>query len=387
MSGGLERRIGRPPPIGGRISCSNTISRNSGQARPYPPARRRLWVLLAALPALVLPACATRPVDPYLPATPPMVLATPAESGVRDLRAAYREAVCRRLAPDGPACPDVLLRISGESDMPPAPPDTDFAAHYRIGFVPGFLAECFDAFGHTFADAERALSSRGFDVHHLRVAGRGSTAQNAAVLAEQIADLEPDPRPLVLITHSKGLLDVLEYVLRNPTGTPPIAAIVSVAGAANGSPLADQLLSYYQDWIAKIPLPGCEAGVGQEIQDLRRDVRLAWWQRNGAALNVPVFSLVATPRPNRVSPGQLKTYRSLARIEPRNDGKLLWYDQIVPGGYLLGYVNADHWTVAIPVAEELPALARWFPLDVPRVVLVDAAIEIVGRTLADAPAP
>jgi len=316
-----------------------------------------------------------------------MVLSTPAESGVRDLRAAYREAVCRRLAPGGPACPEVLLRLSGESDTPPAPPDSDFAARYRIGFVPGFLAECFDAFAHTFADAERELPKRGFDVHHLRVPGRGSTAQNAAVLAEQIAHLEPDPRPLILITHSKGLLDVLEYVLRNPQGTPAIAAIVSVAGAANGSPLADQLLSYYQDWIRTMPLPGCEAGGGQEIQDLRRDVRLAWWQRYGAALSVPVFSLVATPRPDSVSPGTLKTYLSLARIEPRNDGKLLWYDQVVPGGYLLGYVNADHWTVAIPVGEELPALVRWFPADVPRVVLLEAAIEIVGRTLEDAPAP
>jgi hypothetical protein len=48
---------------------------------------------------------------------------------------------------------------------------------------------------------------------------------------------------------------------------------------------------------------------------------------------------------------------------------------------LLGYVNADHWTVAIPVAEELPALAPWFPDEVPRTALVEAAIELVGRTL------
>jgi hypothetical protein len=82
-----------------------------------------------------------------------------------------------------------------------------------------------------------------------------------------------------------------------------------------------------------------------------------------------------------VSPGTLSTYRSLAEIDPRNDGKLLWFDQVVPGGYLLGYVNADHWTVAIPVAEELPALAPWFPDEVPRTALAEAAIELVGRTL------
>jgi hypothetical protein len=32
---------------------------------------------------------------------------------------------------------------------------------------------------------------------------------------------------------------------------------------------------------------------------------------------------------------------------PRNDGLLLIYDQIIPGGTLLGYANADHWSVAL----------------------------------------
>lgn len=38
-------------------------------------------------------------------------------------------------------------------------------------------------------------------------------------------------------------------------------------------------------------------------------------------------------------------------IEPLNDGQLLYFDQIIPGASLLGYVNADHWTVAVPVEE------------------------------------
>ena len=35
-----------------------------------------------------------------------------------------------------------------------------------------------------------------------------------------------------------------------------------------------------------------------------------------------------------------------------NDGQLLFIDQLIPGSALLGYVNADHWTVAIPVEEK-----------------------------------
>ena len=100
-----------------------------------------------------------------------------------------------------------------------------------------------------------------------------------------------------------------------------------------------------------------------------------------------VFSLVAAPRPDHISPATLGSYRWLAKIDPRNDGKLLWHDQIVPGGYLLGYANADHWTIAIPVGTELPGLSFLFKDAVPRTALVEAAIEVVADTLTALPPP
>jgi hypothetical protein len=45
------------------------------------------------------------------------------------------------------------------------------------------------------------------------------------------------------------------------------------------------------------------------------------------------------------------TYKLLEKIHPLNDGQLLFIDQLIPGSTLLGYVNADHWTIAIPVKE------------------------------------
>jgi hypothetical protein len=40
-------------------------------------------------------------------------------------------------------------------------------------------------------------------------------------------------------------------------------------------------------------------------------------------------------------------YDLLWRYSPRNDGLLLYTDQLIPGGTLLGYANADHWSVAL----------------------------------------
>ena len=52
------------------------------------------------------------------------------------------------------------------------------------------------------------------------------------------------------------------------------------------------------------------------------------------------------------------TYKLLEKISPLNDGQLLMIDQLIPGSTLLGYINSDHWTVAIPVEEKF---SDWDP--------------------------
>jgi hypothetical protein len=348
--------------------------------------RPRARTALAALCGVsFLGGCASPPVAPYAQSAPPVALATIEDAGIRDLRAPYRAAACARVPPGGPVCDDLLLRLPGEG--PSAVPDAgaDLPLRYRVAFVPGLFSECFDRFARPFGDAQRALREEGFAVDYFQVPGRGTTAENARRLADHFAALDGDARSIILFVYSKGLPDALEFVVRYPEPAARIAAIVSVAGAMNGSPLADQLHAAYRDWAAGFPLPGCTAGSGDEIHDLRRDVRLGWWRANRSGVKTPVFALVAAPRPERVSPGTRATYDRLARIDSRNDGKLLAQDQVVPGQYLLGYVNADHWAVALPLDEALPGFSFLFRDGVPRSALVRAAIEVVAATLAPAP--
>jgi hypothetical protein len=329
----------------------------------------------------MLAACASGPIAPYADKVPPTVLATIGDAGVRDLRGSFRAATCSRLPANAPPCEDVLLRMPGEGAVTAPAPATNLPQRYRIAFVPGFLSECFDRYARPFADAQRALVEEGFVVDYFRVPGRGTTVENAKQLGDHFAALDGDPRPIILFAHSKGLPDTLEFVVRYPAAARRIAAIVSVAGAMNGSPLADDLASAYLELASGFPLPGCAAGDGAEIRDLRRDVRLEWWRQNRHAVIVPVFALVATPRPDRVSPATRLTYDRLARQDPRNDGKLLAQDQIVPGGYLLGYANADHWAVAIPLGEAMPSWSMLYRDNVPRAALARGAIDVVAETL------
>jgi hypothetical protein len=315
------------------------------------------------------------------------MLTTLADAGVTDLRSRYRAALCGRLPADGLRCDDVLLRLAGEDAPVPDIPPSDVSHRYRVAFIPGLFSECLQALARPFADVMGNLSRAGVDAHYFGVAGRGSAAVNAERLATALSALPDDPRPLIVFAYSKGLPDLLELIIRRPDAGARIAALVSLAGAANGSLLADRHLDAYRRWLSGLPLTSCDAGTGVELADLRRDVRLEWWRQHRAAISLPIFLLVTAPRRDRVSPPLAGMYRELAQTEPRNDGMLFWYDQLVSRASLLGYVNADHWSVAIPLSQELRAVGFLFYDDaVPRTALVEAALEVIDEALRARPA-
>lgn len=347
--------------------------------------RSRMAALVPAVSAIVAAAVAAAPAETSAPldSLPPTMIVAVRDARVHDLRGTFRAAACARLPAEGPPCEDVLLKLAGEPIAATPARADDLARRYRIAFVPGLFNECFEDLARPFADVQADLEARGFTVDYLAVAGRGSVAQNAAQLAVHFAGLPADDRPLIVFAYSKGFVDLLDFMVRYPDLARPIAAVVSVAGASNGSPLADRMHAIYRSLGAKFPLPDCARGTGEEILDLRPDTRIAWWQDHGESVNVPIFTLVAAPQPDRVSPATRATYSELAKIDPRNDGKLLWQDQIPPRSHLLGYVNADHWSIAVPVLKEVPKAAFLFRDTAPRTALAEAAIEVVAATLAN----
>ncbi|MEY4562991.1 MAG: hypothetical protein RLZZ618_2268 [Pseudomonadota bacterium] len=343
------------------------------------------------LAPLLLSACAASIDTADFKRSPPAVLVTIDHAGVRDLRADYRAALCSRLN-DPARCAHVLPRYPGEAAAPQAPVHGTRHTGYRAAFVPGLFAHCAAEAVVPFADVQARLSAKGDEAELLNVDGRGSTEHNAQMLAREIEAMavrsqrmHGTHRPIILFAYSKGLPDVLELVLNHPSARQHIAAVVSFAGASNGSPLADDHLDTYRRFVSALPLPGCKTGDGSEIAALQRSVRLDWWKHHGAqvaALKVPFFSIAATPNAAQVSPVLRGSHATLSRIDAHNDGQLMAYDAIVPGSALLGYVNADHWSIAIPLSTQLPSLSPLFIDDVPRTELVEAALDVVVRELA-----
>jgi hypothetical protein len=361
-------------------------------ARRAAPRALRAARLAALGVAMGLTGCATVQPPALTQGVPPLVATATAE-GVLDLRGMYRAVLCQRLAA-APAlgrepvmgC-DQVLPDAGDETVPravPVPGGAQLPARYRVLLVAGLFAECLGAPTRPMTDVVQALQAAGFDAIRLQAAGRGSAAANADALAVQIGALDEDSRRFLVLAYSKGLVDVLEMAVRHPDLVPRIAAVISLAGAARGTPLADEHIESYRRWVAGLPMPGCDAGTGEELLDLSRTRRAQWWAKHGAALPLPVYTLVAAPAPGRISPLLQPNYRTLARTDPRNDGQLLWFDQIAPGSRLLGFINADHWAIANPLSKSLPMLAFLFVDDVPRADIVAAAIDVVDATLPPA---
>ena len=134
------------------------------------------------------------------------------------------------------------------------------------------------------------------------------------------------------------------------------------------------------------PLPNCAPGTGEELVDLQPDGASPGGNSMASRSRCRCSRLVAAPEPDRISPATRASYRQLAKVDVRNDGKLLWQDQIPPRSHLLGYVNADHWSIAVPVATGMPKASFLFRDETPRTALVGGALDVVARTLADSAA-
>jgi hypothetical protein len=320
---------------------------------------------LALSLALVLQACANTGPGPL----PPGVATD------HDLRGAFRAALCTQDRLAGEACARFLRTYDGEA--PARRPPAALAAKYRLLFVPGFLASCFRGV-HSFADVVEEARKAGYAADVLGVGGRNDIATNAALIAEQIARMTAgDPRRLILVGHSKGADELLEMLATRPDIASRVEALLTVAGALNGSPLADDLYGLYGITVAVMPFEGCDRGQGDPVADLTPASRAAWWAAHGNAITTPIYSLVTLPDFSRRALSLWWTSARLSSLTPDNDGMLRVQDQVVPSSRLLGVINADHLSAAIPHPGPLYLLV-FSPVPFPRPQVYMAAIDVIA---------
>ena len=192
---------------------------------------------------------------------------------------------------------------------------------------------------------------------------------------------------LVLIGYSKGAPDILEALVTYPEIRSRVAAVVSAAGAVGGSALANDAEQYQADMLRHFPKATCGAGDGGAVESLRPATRQAWLAEHALPRDVPYYSLATFPQPERISSILKTSYDKLARIDARNDSQVIFYDQIIPGSTLVGYLNADHWALAVPIARRHTTIGSMFVTQnaYPREALLEALLRFVEEDLETAP--
>jgi hypothetical protein len=210
------------------------------------------------------------------------------------------------------------------------------------------------------------------------VSGRSSSKANAAVIARWLAEHPTAPgQRLILLGYSKGATDLIEAAVRHEHAIPAGSAIVSLAGAVMGTPVADQGRAIFGA-LSRLPLPNCPSGDGGGAESLTTGARRASPASQSLPSRFRYFSLLAFAQSPDVSRALVPSHAALQRHGGRNDGQLLARDAIIPAGRLLGSAVADHWAVALPLRQAMPWAAGFLNRnDYPRTVLLEALIATV----------
>ncbi len=299
----------------------------------------------------------------------------------KDLSASFGENFCSILQSENPdggewgSCSQYLQSADDSSASTFANAPNSALAAYRVLVIPGVLSSC-QANTEAFGDAQAHLRDKhGMTVEFLQTPNESSTANGQRIANYLREKIQGDSRKYILVGYSKGTPDIQEALANDPEAHNAVAAFISIAGAAGGSPIADTMPAMVQQYTSTLKLGTCQGDVAEAFKSLRQDVRQRFLADHPDPL-VPTFSLAAVSDATTTSKMLLEAWRLLTAYDSRTDSQLLLADAIVPGSNLFGTLRADHLAVALNYSGSSDSAIRAAANHnrYPRAALLEAAV-------------
>ncbi len=340
----------------------------------------------------ILSACSPPPPRAFATASAPIDQIPESLVGVTDDRARFREIYCEVLEareleqPDYRSCDVALTRVADEK---PGSGEVvqlgQSHRHLKVFFVPGIGWDCFSDWLAPAATAVSHIKALGYDFELVPIEGLSSSSRNARIIRDTVLQSVNDVpgERAILIGYSKGSPDILEAVTAYPELRTHVSAVVSIAGAVWGSPLATKAQQSHLTPLRNWPGATCSAGDGGGLNSLTPSTRAKWMAENPLPSHIRYYSIVTLPDLQNISAILRPGFVQLAKLDARNDGQLLLFDQFIPGSTFLGYLNADHWAATLPIARSHGFIGRTFVNRnaYPREALLEAILRSVEEDL------
>lgn len=348
--------------------------------------------LSLALISVILTGCISKPLHPFTTDAVPQMRVPAIQRPEQDKRGRFEEIFCtvlearKETIPDYLPCKEAITTLEQTPEGSGSPVNLGVSQYsLRAIFIPGLGRDCVSewlAEENTVADHLRQFGYQWFSP---TINGLGSGGQNAKLIRDMVMSISSmdENRDLILIGYSKGATDALMALTQYPEIQPRITAMVSVSGAIGGSPLANDISNGALNLLELFPGATCQADKEGALADLQPSTRQAWLSHNPLPANIAYYSLISYPTPDKISSALKVSYNKLSKVDARNDGQIIFYDQFIPNSYLVGYLNADHWAISTAIARTHKLIGSTFANHnaFPREAMYEAILRLVEEDL------